>query len=469
MMIKTRFAPSPTGSLHLGSVRTALYSWLFARKHGGKFILRIEDTDHKRSTQSAINNIIKGMSWLKLDWDEGPYFQTKRLDRYNEVIDHMLSQGTAYKCYCSRLRLEQLRKAQIIANKKPRYDGYCRQQKKYHKNNKTYVVRFCNPQSGNIIFNDLIRGPIIFKNQELDDLIIRRTDGLPTYNFCVVVDDYDMKITHIIRGEDHINNTPRQINIFQALGAPIPKYAHISMIIGNDNKKFSKRHNAVDIMQYYYDGFLPEAILNYLVRLGWSHNNQEIFSINEMKQLFNFNAVSKSTSTFNFKKLLWLNHHYINHLPVESITTQLSYYMKQNNIDICNGPKLEVIVNIFKERCNTLKEIASTCHYLYNDFNTFNIEAANKYLCQLAIIPLKIIYDKLSILDSWTPLNIQLILEQTAKKLDLNIIKINMPLRVAVTGTDKSPALPIILHAIGQIRCLSRIKTAIKFIDQHIQ
>ncbi|MEM8092856.1 glutamate--tRNA ligase, partial [Morganella morganii] len=277
--VKTRFAPSPTGYLHVGGARTALYSWLYSRHNHGEFVLRIEDTDLERSTQEAIDAIMDGMNWLNLGWDEGPYYQTKRFDRYNQVIDTMIENGTAYRCYCSKERLEALREKQMANNEKPRYDGCCRDHAHNHTADEPHVVRFRNPQEGSVIFDDKIRGPIEFSNQELDDLIIRRTDGSPTYNFCVVVDDWDMEITHVIRGEDHINNTPRQINILKALGAPVPEYAHVSMINGDDGKKLSKRHGAVGVMQYRDDGYLPQALLNYLVRLGWSHGDQEIFSI----------------------------------------------------------------------------------------------------------------------------------------------------------------------------------------------
>ena len=327
MKIKTRFAPSPTGYLHVGGARTALYSWLFSRHLGGEFVLRIEDTDLERSTQEAIDAIMDGMNWLNLDWDEGPYFQTKRFDRYNAVIDQMLDAGTAYRCYCSKERLEALREAQMANGEKPRYDGHCRDSQCTHGADEPSVVRFRNPQEGSVIFDDKIRGPIEFSNQELDDLIIRRTDGSPTYNFCVVIDDWDMEITHVIRGEDHINNTPRQINILKALGAPVPEYAHVSMILGDDGKKLSKRHGAVGVMQYRDDGYLPEALLNYLVRLGWSHGDQEIFSIEEMTQLFTLDAVSKSASAFNTEKLQWLNHHYINSLPPEQVAVHLSWHV----------------------------------------------------------------------------------------------------------------------------------------------
>lgn len=380
MKIKTRFAPSPTGYLHVGGARTALYSWLFARNHGGEFVLRIEDTDLERSTPEAIEAIMDGMNWLSLEWDEGPYFQTKRFDRYNAVIDQMLEEGTAYKCYCSKERLEALREEQMAKGEKPRYDGRCRHSHEHHADDEPCVVRFANPQEGSVVFDDQIRGPIEFSNQELDDLIIRRTDGSPTYNFCVVVDDWDMEITHVIRGEDHINNTPRQINILKALKAPVPVYAHVSMINGDDGKKLSKRHGAVSVMQYRDDGYLPEALLNYLVRLGWSHGDQEIFTREEMIKYFTLNAVSKSASAFNTDKLLWLNHHYINALPPEYVATHLQWHIEQENIDTRNGPQLAELVKLLGERCKTLKEMAQSCRYFYEDFAEFDADAA-KNIC----------------------------------------------------------------------------------------
>lgn len=343
-------------------------------------MLRIEDTDLERSTPEAIEAIMDGMNWLSLEWDEGPYYQTKRFDRYNAVIDQMLEEGTAYKCYCSKERTEALREEQMAKGEKPRYDGRCRHSHEHHADDEPCVVRFANPQEGSVVFDDQIRGPIEFSNQELDDLIIRRTDGSPTYNFCVVVDDWDMEITHVIRGEDHINNTPRQINILKALKAPVPVYAHVSMINGDDGKKLSKRHGAVSVMQYRDDGYLPEALLNYLVRLGWSHGDQEIFTREEMIKYFTLNAVSKSASAFNTDKLLWLNHHYINALPPEYVATHLQWHIEQENIDTRNGPQLADLVKLLGERCKTLKEMAQSCRYFYEDFAEFDADAA-KNIC----------------------------------------------------------------------------------------
>ncbi|RLR17393.1 glutamate--tRNA ligase [Sodalis-like symbiont of Bactericera trigonica] len=464
MKIKTRFAPSPTGYLHVGGARTALYSWLFARHLGGEFVLRIEDTDLERSTQSAIDAIMDGMNWLNLDWDEGPYFQTKRVDRYNAVIDDMLSKGTAYHCYCSKERLEALRGAQMVRGEKPRYDGSCRDSHEHHADDEPCVVRFRNPQDGSVVFDDLIRGPIEFSNQELDDLIIRRTDGSPTYNFCVVVDDFDMAITHVIRGEDHINNTPRQINILNALGAPVPAYAHVSMILGDDGKKLSKRNGAVGVMQYRDDGFLPEALLNYLVRLGWSHGDQEIFSVDEMKHLFSLEAVSKSASAFNTEKLLWQNHHYINHLPADYVATHLVWHIEQQGIDTRTGPQLAALVKLLGERCKTLKEIAANCRYFYEDFSEFDADAAKKHLRPVAAPALEAVLANLAALSEWTPATVHAAIEQTAEALQVGMCKVCMPLRVAVTGAGQSPALDATVHAIGQSRCLARIVKVLDFI-----
>ncbi|HGT6434984.1 TPA: glutamate--tRNA ligase [Escherichia coli] len=466
MKIKTRFAPSPTGYLHVGGARTALYSWLFARNHGGEFVLRIEDTDLERSTPEAIEAIMDGMNWLSLEWDEGPYYQTKRFDRYNAVIDQMLEEGTAYKCYCSKERLEALREEQMAKGEKPRYDGRCRHSHEHHADDEPCVVRFANPQEGSVVFDDQIRGPIEFSNQELDDLIIRRTDGSPTYNFCVVVDDWDMEITHVIRGEDHINNTPRQINILKALKAPVPVYAHVSMINGDDGKKLSKRHGAVSVMQYRDDGYLPEALLNYLVRLGWSHGDQEIFTREEMIKYFTLNAVSKSASAFNTDKLLWLNHHYINALPPEYVATHLQWHIEQENIDTRNGPQLADLVKLLGERCKTLKEMAQSCRYFYEDFAEFDADAAKKHLRPVARQPLEVVRDKLAAITDWTAENVHHAIQATADELEVGMGKVGMPLRVAVTGAGQSPALDVIVHAIGKTRSIERINKALAFIAE---
>jgi len=466
MKIKTRFAPSPTGYLHVGGARTALYSWLFARNHDGEFVLRIEDTDLERSTPEAIEAIMDGMNWLSLEWDEGPYFQTKRFDRYNAAIDEMLVAGTAYKCYCSKERLEALREEQMANGEKPRYDGRCRHGHEHHADDEPCVVRFANPQDGSVIFDDQIRGPIEFSNQELDDLIIRRTDGSPTYNFCVVVDDWDMEITHVIRGEDHINNTPRQINILKALNAPVPVYAHVSMINGDDGKKLSKRHGAVSVMQYRDDGYLPEALLNYLVRLGWSSGDQEIFTREEMIKLFSLGAVSKSASAFNTEKLQWLNHHYINSMAPEYVATHLQWHIEQENIDTRNGPQLSELVTLLGERCKTLKEMAASCHYFYEEFDAFDADAAKKHLRPVARQPLEVVRDKLESITEWTAENVHHAIQATADELEVGMGKVGMPLRVAVTGAGQSPGLDVTVHAIGKSRSVARINKALAFIAE---
>ena len=466
MKIKTRFAPSPTGYLHVGGARTALYSWLFARNHGGEFVLRIEDTDLERSTPEAIEAIMDGMNWLNLEWDEGPYFQTKRFDRYNAVIDDMIVAGTAYKCYCSKERLDALREEQMANGDKPRYDGRCRHSHEHHADDEPCVVRFANPQDGSVIFDDQIRGPIEISNHELDDLIIRRTDGSPTYNFCVVVDDWDMEISHVIRGEDHINNTPRQINILKALNAPVPVYAHVSMINGDDGKKLSKRHGAVSVMQYRDDGYLPEALLNYLVRLGWSSGDQEIFSREEMIKLFSLSAVSKSASAFNTDKLLWLNHHYINTMQPEYVATYLQWHIEQANIDTRTGPELADLVKLLGERCKTLKEIAESCRYFYEEFDAFDADAAKKHLRPVARQPLEVVRDKLAAITEWSAENVHHAIQATADELEIGMGKVGMPLRVAVTGAGQSPGLDVTVHAIGKSRSVARINKALDFIAE---
>ncbi|WMY95780.1 MAG: glutamate--tRNA ligase [Arsenophonus sp.] len=465
-IIKTRFAPSPTGFLHVGSVRTALYSWLYSQNKKGKFILRIEDTDIKRSTKNSINAIIDGMNWLNLNWDEGPYYQTQRFNRYHAVINHMLDTGTAYRCYCLKTRLNDLREKQISNGQKPRYDGYCRNNKNSNKINKPHVVRFCNPQKGSVVFEDKIRGRIEFSNFELDDLIIRRSDGTPTYNFCVVIDDWDMKITHVIRGEDHINNTPRQINILKSLNAPIPQYAHVSMILGNDGKKLSKRHGAISIMEYREEGYLPESLLNYLVRLGWSHGNQELFNLNEMIAHFSLKKINKSASIFDIKKLLWLNHYYINSLPPKYVAKHLKWHMEKQGLNIQSGPALETLIKILGKTSKTLKEIAISSHYFYQDFDFYEIEAAKKYLCTSAILPLKTVKEKLEKTKTWKKENIHDIITLSASKLEISIKKICMPLRVALTGGMYSPSIDITLYAIGKNRVLKRIDNALIYINK---
>lgn len=462
--VRTRFAPSPTGYLHVGGARTALYSWLFAKHNHGEFVLRIEDTDLERSTPEATAAILEGMEWLNLEWEHGPYYQTKRFDRYNQVIDQMLEQGLAYRCYCSKERLDALRAEQEANKEKPRYDRHClhNQPKDI---NAPHVVRFKNPTEGSVIFDDAVRGRIEISNSELDDLIIRRTDGSPTYNFCVVVDDWDMGITHVVRGEDHINNTPRQINILKALNAPIPVYAHVSMILGDDGQKLSKRHGAVGVMQYRDDGYLPEALVNYLVRLGWGHGDQEIFTREEMIELFNLEAVSKSASAFNTEKLQWLNQHYIRTLDPTYVAGHLEWHMQHQGIDYHNGPALSEIVTVLGERCKTLKEMAMASRYFFEEFEHYDEKAAAKNFKAEAIKPLTKLFEKLTACNEWTVENIYNAMEQTAQELEIGMGKVGMPFRLAVTGSGQSPSMDITAKLVGKERTLTRIKNAITFIQ----
>ncbi|AKO44926.1 glutamate--tRNA ligase [[Haemophilus] ducreyi] len=462
--VRTRFAPSPTGYLHVGGARTALYSWLYAKHFDGEFVLRIEDTDLERSTPEATAAILEGMEWLNLTWEHGPYFQTKRFDRYNQVIGQMIEQGLAYRCYCSKDRLEQLRNEQEASKEKPRYDRHCLNHQD-RSINEPHVVRFKNPQQGSIVFDDAVRGRIEISNSELDDLIIRRTDGSPTYNFCVVVDDWDMGITHVVRGEDHINNTPRQINILKALGAPIPTYAHVSMINGDDGQKLSKRHGAVSVMQYRDDGYLPEALINYLVRLGWGHGDQEIFSREEMIELFDLHSVSRSASAFNTEKLQWLNQHYMRTLPAEYVAKYLEWHMHDQAIDIANGPTLTELIPVLSERAKTLKELATASHYFYQEFDAYDEKAVAKTFKLEAEQPLTMLWEKLTALVDWNVENIHQAMNATATELGIGMGKVGMPFRLAVTGSAQSPSMDITAKLVGRERTLARLQKAIKFIQ----
>ena len=469
MTVKTRFAPSPTGFLHVGGARTALYSWLYARHLQGEFVLRIEDTDLERSTQEAIDAILEGMQWLGLNWEEGPYYQTQRFDRYNTLIDQLLAEDKAYKCYCSRERLDALREQQMADGVKPRYDGHCRHGEHDHAADAPCVIRFKNPTEGSVVFDDHVRGRIETGNDQLDDLIIRRTDGAPTYNFCVVVDDWDMEITHVVRGEDHINNTPRQINIYQALGAPVPEFAHVSMILGDDGTKLSKRHGAVSVMQYRDDGYLPQALLNYLVRLGWSHGDQEIFSMQEMIELFSLNAIGKSASAFNTDKLLWLNQHYIKTMPASEVAEYLAWHMQDQGIVTDQGPSLADVVTLYAERCHTLKEMAEQSRYLFEDFSELDAAAAKKHLRPVAAEPLALVRSKLAELTDWQAPTIHEQINAAAADLELGMGKVGMPLRVAVTGAGQSPAIDGVIALLSKEQVLARIDRALSFIEERAQ
>jgi len=465
MSVKTRFAPSPTGYLHVGGARTALYSWLHARANDGEFVLRIEDTDLERSTPEAVQAIIDGMNWLELDWDEGPIYQTDRFDRYKETIEQLVSQNKAYPCFCSRQRLDLLRETQMNNKEKPRYDGKCRDLSADQIDlDKDYVIRFKNPQEGSVTFKDVVKGDITIANKELDDLIIARTDGSPTYNFTVVVDDMDMEITQVIRGDDHINNTPRQINIFNALGVSAPEYGHVPMILGDDGKKLSKRHGAVSVMQYRDDGYLPQAVLNYLVRLGWSHGDQEIFSLDEMKTLFDINNINKAPSAFNTDKLKWINQQYIKSTSIENLMPHLQWHLDEQGVDLSNGPDIGLLIPEFSERAQTLDELVLLIKTYYAEFEEFEAKAAKKHLRPVAKEALALVQSKFKSIDNWNPENIQAAVDQTAQELDIGMGKVGMPLRVAATGGGMSPAIDITLEWIGQARTISRINRALEFI-----
>ncbi|MGD8310192.1 MAG: glutamate--tRNA ligase [Chromatiales bacterium] len=463
--VRTRFAPSPTGYLHVGGARTALYCWLHARRHGGRFVLRIEDTDLQRSTAESVNAILEGMTWLGLDYDEGPFYQTDRFDRYNEVIDQLMAKGLAYRCDCSRERLESLREDQMRRKLKPRYDGYCRNRQVGA--GEPHVIRFRNPVDGAVVVDDLVRGRVVFQNSELDDLIIRRSDGSPTYNLTVVVDDLDMAVSHVIRGDDHLNNTPRQINILKALGHEPPRYGHVPMILGADGARLSKRHGAVSVMQYREQGFLPEALLNYLVRLGWSHGDQEIFSIDELIQAFDIVDVNRAPSAFNTEKLLWLNQHYMKADDPARVAHLLSPHLGDLGIDPTDGPELVDVVKAQRERAQTLVELARISAFYYRDFEEYAPNTAAKALKTQALEPLREARRHLEALAAWDRGSIKGALDAVVERLSIGFGKLGMPLRLAVTGGTPSPDLDLTLELVGREATLRRIDRAVEHIRAH--
>ena len=463
MSVRTRFAPSPTGLLHVGGVRTALFSWLYAKHHGGQFILRIEDTDEARSTDASVEAILSGMDWLGLTCDEGPFYQTDRYSRYRELAEQLLDEGKAYRCYCSKERLESLREAQLQAKEKPRYDGHCRE-RSLAAGDTAHVIRFKNPVEGVVSFKDEVYGEIHVHNNELDDLILVRSDGNPTYNFAVVIDDWDMQITHVIRGDDHINNTPRQINLFKALNAPIPVFAHLPMILGDDGKRLSKRHGAVGVLEFKTQGILPHALLNYLVRLGWSHGDQEIFSLDEMITKFGLDHVSRGVSTFNYEKLYWLNQHYQKSDEPSTVAQALAWHFEQAHISIAQGPKLEQVVAVQAERCKTLAEMCEKSRYFYEDELARDEDAMKKHLRPVVLEPLVALYEQLKALKVWDVDTLQTCINDVSASFDMNMGKIAQPLRVAITGGSMSPAIDVTLLMIGQSRVLKRIEIALAYI-----
>ncbi|MFP4161410.1 MAG: glutamate--tRNA ligase [Ectothiorhodospira sp.] len=464
MKVRTRFAPSPTGYLHIGGARTALFSWLYARKHGGEFVLRVEDTDLARSNAESVNAILEGMSWLGLEYDEGPFYQTQRFDRYKEVVQRLLDEGHAYYCYCTKEELEAMREEQMARKEKPRYDGRCRMRKEPREGVEP-VIRFRNPLEGITVVDDMVRGRVIFQNSELDDLIIARSDGTPTYNLTVVVDDWDMGITHVIRGDDHLNNTPRQINILKALGVEPPRYAHLPMILGPDGAKLSKRHGAVSVMQYRDEGYLPEALLNYLVRLGWAHGDQEIFSLDELIELFDIEDVNHSASAINPEKLLWLNQHYIKSLSTDHVARQLSWHMGQRDVDPSCEPPLRDVVEAQRERAKTLVEMADNSLYFYCDVAAYDEKAARKNLIPESAPVLQALHGALGALAQWEDGPIHQAVIDVSERMGLKLGKVAQPLRVAVTGGTVSPPIDQTLRLLGRERTLQRVEQAVQWIE----
>lgn len=465
MDVRTRFAPSPTGVLHLGSIRTALYCWLFARHHKGIFVLRIEDTDRERSTPENVQAILDGLAWFGLDADEGPYYQTDRYERYAEIRDQWLAEGKAYRCYCSRERLDALRAAQMEAGERVRYDGRCRDAA-VPQSGIEPVVRFKTPRDGEIVVSDAVRGKVVFENAQLDDLIIARSDGSPTYNFTVVVDDSDMRISHVIRGDDHLNNTPRQIHMFSALGAEPPAFAHLPMILAPDGSKLSKRSGAVDIRDFRDQGYLKDALLNYLVRLGWSHGDREIFSVEELIRLFDIADINRSASSFNPEKLLWLNQQYILRESKERLGEALLPFLKEQGLDPASGPDPAEVAEGFRERAETLKAMATSASYCYRDFESIDPGSAKKHLRPVVLEPISAVRSALAETSSWSTTAIDAVVRDVAAKFDIGLGKIGQPLRVAVTGGPVSPPIDVTIYLVGRERTLNRLDSAIALIEK---
>jgi len=465
MQVVTRFAPSPTGMLHIGGVRTALFSWLYARNHRGRFVLRVEDTDRRRSTEAAIAAIIDALDWLGLDYDAGPYYQSRRLPRYKEVIDRLLEQGHAYHCYCSKEALAVMREQAMRHGQKPRYNGHCRNRDVPSPSPAAPVIRFKNPLDGEVIVHDLVQGDVVFQNRELDDLIIARADGGPTYNLTVVVDDMDMQISHVIRGDDHLNNTPRQINILRALDATLPQYAHIPMILGEDGRKLSKRAGAASVLQYRQQGYLPQALLNYLVRLGWSHGDREIFDIGAMVEYFDIAAVDKSAASINPGKLIWLNQHYLKHCSDAPLAAELGRFFEADGVAVEGGPALEDLVAVQKHRTRTLQDMARDSLCFYRDFDEFDEAAARKHLRPVVMEALKKLRTGFAGLDTWSREELYRLVENAAADSGMKLGRVAQPLRVAVTGCGASPSIDDTLFLIGRERVLRRLDKALTYID----
>ena len=459
-MIRTRFAPSPTGYLHLGGARTALFCWAYSRRHGGQFILRIEDTDLERSTEESKQAILEGMRWLGIDWDEGPVYQMQRVARYREVAERLIREGHAYYCYCSKEELDAMREAQRARGEKPRYDGRWRDSTATPPAGVTPVVRFKTPLAGEVEFDDLVKGPIVVSNTELDDLVILRADGVPTYNFGVVVDDIDMNITHVIRGDDHVNNTPRQINIFRALGAELPEFAHVPMILGADGERLSKRHGAVSVMQYRDDGYIPEAMINYLARLGWSHGDEEVFTKAQLVEWFDLAHISRSPARFNGEKLAWLNQQYLKSIDDARLAELVRPFLAADGCDPSTGPDLVRVVALLKERVSTIKELADAAVYFYRPLEASDALRQQHFSAELRA-PLLALRERLQTA-AWTREQINGAVKEVVSEFKLKLPKLAMPLRVMVSGTAQTPSIDAVLELIGREEVVRRMEAALE-------
>ena len=460
--IKTRFAPSPTGYLHIGGARTALFNWLYARHTGGNFVLRIEDTDQQRSTEASTRAILDAMTWLGLDWDEGPYYQAERVDFHRQKIRDLIREGKAYYCTCSQEVLEEKRKKALAAGRKPKYDGTCRE--KGLKEAEGSVVRFKTLHMGVTVVDDLIKGTVRFENEELDDLVIQRGDRYPTYNFAVVVDDAEMGITHVIRGDDHLNNTPRQILIYEALGYAVPEFAHVPMILGSDRTRLSKRHGATSVMAYYDMGYLPEALVNYLVRLGWSYGDQEIFSAEEMIRFFTLDSVGKSAAVFNPEKLLWLNQHYLREADTDRVAAKAKPFFEKMGVDTKDGEFLKRVVGDLKPRSKTLVDLAENGTFYFQDSVSYDDGAVEKFLKADVVASLETLARSISSCGDYTKTGIEALLRKIADDLQVKLKVIAQPLRVALTGKTVSPGLDEVMVTLGKDRVVNRIDEALRFI-----
>ena len=463
--VRTRFAPSPTGYLHIGGARTALFNYLFARHHGGRFILRIEDTDRERSTPEAIEAILDSMKWLQLEWDEGPFYQTQRLSLYRDKIHELLANGKAYPCICTPGELDAKRQTAQKEKRKPSYDGTCRPKEGIVPSlptNKPYTIRFRSPDTGATVVNDLVKGTVVFENRELDDLILARSDGTPTYNFCVVIDDIDMRITHIIRGDDHLSNTPRQIQLYEALGQTPPEFAHVPLILGTDKARLSKRHGATSVTAYRDMGYFPEAVVNYLVRLGWSHGDQEIFSHDELIDRFSLDTVGKSAGVFNPEKFLWLNFHYMKTKPLPELARVILPYIEAKGYAVPSDHLwLQKMIATLRERAKTLVELVDSAHYFLSDEISIDEKAAKKFLTSDVAMPLSRLIEKLSGLEDFSETSVEQAFSAVLQELGLPMGKLAQPVRVALTGSTVSPGIHEVIAVLGKERTLKRLRSAL--------